>query len=293
MRSVSLSNSQIISLLNRHFVNVFVSNEDFTPEGKATAADKAELRRIFQEGHAAKLSVGTVHVYLLDPDGRLRDSLHVAQAAQGKPLITLLEKNIKALDVRPGDPIVKPAVSPAPKALPEDLRLHIVSRYLERRGDTDALTGQGDNRGNWSDNPGENWVMLNKGEWSRFLPPSGARTGDTWTIPHNLSTRLWNHFYPPTESNDISKNRIQSQSLQATLVSMGKHKAQVRLEGSLVMGHPFYHKDDDNVVRATAVGYVVFESGSRRIKAFQMVTEEATYGAQNPLPFGTAVNLRP
>ena len=79
MRAVSLSNKQVISLLNRYFVNVFVSNEDFTEKGSATAEEKVQLRRIFSEGYAAKLPVGTVHAYILKPDGHLLNSQRCRQ----------------------------------------------------------------------------------------------------------------------------------------------------------------------------------------------------------------------
>ena len=47
---------------------VYLSNEDYAPKGAATPEEKRELRRIFSEGYAAKMSVGTVHVYILSPD---------------------------------------------------------------------------------------------------------------------------------------------------------------------------------------------------------------------------------
>ena len=50
MRAVSLSNNQVISLLNQYFVPVFLSNEDFRDGGSAPPAAKAELRRLFGGG---------------------------------------------------------------------------------------------------------------------------------------------------------------------------------------------------------------------------------------------------
>ena len=93
MRAVSLSNNRVISLLNGSYVPVFVSNEDYAEHGSATPQEKTELRCIFREGYAAHLSVGTVHAYLLDPAGHLRDSLHTADAAIPEKLIAMLERN--------------------------------------------------------------------------------------------------------------------------------------------------------------------------------------------------------
>ena len=90
MRAVSLSNNQVISLLNRYFVPVFLSNEEFRDGGSAAPEARAELRRIFQEGYAKQLSVGTVHAYVVAPDGHLLDSMHTVQVAKPGAARTLL-----------------------------------------------------------------------------------------------------------------------------------------------------------------------------------------------------------
>ena len=59
-----------------------------------------------------------------------------------------------------------------------------------------------------------------------------------------------------------------------------------RLDGRLRMKHPFYHRDDDNFVEATLLGFLDFESGSGRVVNLQLITTEATYGR---LHFGVAV----
>src|SRR5438046_1342124 len=70
MRASSLSNDKVINLLNHFFVPVYLSNEDFAKGGCAPAEEKKELQRIFRETLDAKRSAGTVHVYLLAPDGK-------------------------------------------------------------------------------------------------------------------------------------------------------------------------------------------------------------------------------
>src|SRR5436189_2637939 len=104
MRAGPLSNSRVVSLLNSYFVPVYTVNEEYSEKGDAPAEEKAERNRVFQEGYAAKLSVGTVHVYLLAPDGHLRDSMHVAEAARSENLIARLEKIVADLKVPPGKP---------------------------------------------------------------------------------------------------------------------------------------------------------------------------------------------
>src|SRR5690242_16582333 len=220
MRAVSLSNKQVISLLNRYFVNVFVSNEDFTEKGSATPEEKVQLRRIFSEGYAAKLSVGTVHAYILKPDGHLLNSLHVVDAAHGAPLIDLLEMDVRTLNLQPGEPVVKPVPQLGPRAEAGSVMLHVVARYLDRQGDELVLSGQGEHRGNWSDNPGEDWVPLKPDQWRKLLPPGAARVGVSWTVDPDVARLIWDRFYPPTEDNNVANNRIDAQSLKATVVSI-------------------------------------------------------------------------
>ena len=80
MRASSLSNEKVIALLNRSFVPVYTSNEDYRDNGGAPPEERDELQRVVRETQKAGRSAGTVHVYLLAPDGRALDSLHVATA---------------------------------------------------------------------------------------------------------------------------------------------------------------------------------------------------------------------
>ena len=100
MRAGPLSNTNVVALLNRHFVPVYVVNEDYARKGSAPAEEKSELQAIFKQGHAAKKSVGSVHVYILNAEGNLIDSMHVAEAAKTKQLAALLEKTVADLKVQ-------------------------------------------------------------------------------------------------------------------------------------------------------------------------------------------------
>ena len=60
MRGGSLSHAKVVELLNAYFVPVYTSNEDYRDGGAAPPDERAELRRIQQEGYRKKLSVGTV-----------------------------------------------------------------------------------------------------------------------------------------------------------------------------------------------------------------------------------------
>ena len=274
MRAGPLSNSTVISLLNQYFVPVYAVNEDYRDGGAQPPEEKAEYNRIYKEALAAKLSAGTVHVYILSPDGHAIDSLHVATAAKTERLIDLLERTIKKLKVWQGQALVAPAPQSAPpKCAPDSLVLHLTSRSL-------------DGRGAWNDFPVEDWIVLSLDECAKLLPGGNSRAGDSWVVDEEISTRLLTRFYPPTENNDVSKNRFTHQTLKAEIISVLNHVARARIEGNLKMQHSFYHREDGKVVEATVVGFMDFELPTRRIRSLQLVTDEATYGGGT---FGVAV----
>src|SRR2546423_1676379 len=114
MRAGPLSNPRVISLLNRFFVPVYAANEDYRDGRAPPAEEKAEYDRIYKEAQAAKLSVGTVHVYVLSPGGHPIDSLHVATAAKTDRLIDLLERTVETLHIREGKAVVAAVTQSAP-----------------------------------------------------------------------------------------------------------------------------------------------------------------------------------
>lgn len=276
MRAGPLSNSKVIELLNKYFVPVYVVNEDYSRKGPAPKEEKAERDRIFKEGHDAKLSVGSVHVYLLRPDGRVFDSMHVAKAAKPTNLIAMLQKAADDLGTRAAGPVVKPvAQAAAPVCEEGSVRLHLVSRSL-------------DGKGAWSEFPVENWIVLTPEEQRKLIPPLDLRAGDSWPIDDAIAEKILTHFYPATENNDVSKNKFLERKLNATVVTKGKDGTRVRLDGKLKMQHSFYHKDDGKIVEADVTGFLDFNNG--KVTSLKMVTEKATYGGGQ---FAVAVRSMP
>jgi hypothetical protein len=266
MRAGPLSNRKVIDILNRSFVPVYTVNEDYAPKGSAPTDEKAERERIFKQGYERHWSVGTVHVYVLGPDGQLFGTLHVAQAAQTTNLIALLERTIAELKTPSGQPVVPPAPqSCQPDGQPDDLVLHLVARSL-------------DGRGAWSDFPVENWIVLTRVEVAKVLAPEKFQVGASWTLDKEISARLLAHFYPATENNDVSKNKFERQSLTAAVVSLEDGTVRASLEGEMKMEHSFYHKPDGKFVEATVVGFVDFDPTRKEIRSLRLVTQEATYG---------------
>lgn len=251
MRAGPLSDTNIIALLNQYFVPVYVVNEDYARKGPAPAEEKAELQRIFKEGYAAKKSVGSVHVYVLNPDGKLIDSMHVAEAAKPKVLTAMLQKNIDTLKLRPSTPVATVCPQSAPPTCEEgSLLMHLVSRSV-------------DGRGAWTDFPVENWIVLSPTEQKALL----AEKPDQAVLQKILT-----HFYPATENNDVSKNLFEQ--LSATTRRIG---SQVKLGGTFKMTHSFYHKDDGKTVEADFIGFADINPTTGNITKLQLTTRDARY----------------
>jgi hypothetical protein len=271
MRASSLSNEKVIALLNRYFVPVYVSNEDYSKDGPASPAEKAEKERIYREALQAKLSTGTVHAYVLTPEGHPIDSLHVAAAAKPEQTIRMLERAVDKLKLTEGKPVAQPSKpSVASKGEPGSLILHLTARVL--RG------------GAWGEFPAENWIVLEPAQFKKLFPNGEAggaapvRVGDSWELDRKETAKLLTYFYPATENNDVHKNRIEQQSLKATVISVKDGVARARLDGRLRMKHSFYHKEDGNVVETKLIGLLDFEPGKLAIRSLRLVTDEATYG---------------
>jgi len=266
MRAGPLSNSKVIALLNSSFVPVYTVNEDYAAKGSAPPAEKVERERVFKEGYAQHRSVGTVHVYVLRPDGHLFDTLHVAEAARAEKLLVLLNRAVAELKPASGQPLVAPTPqSCQPDCEKDSVVLHLVARSL-------------DGRGAWSDFPVENWLVLTRAEVKQLLAPESFTVGATWAIQKETTTKLLTHFYPATENNDVSKNKFERQSLRATVVSLERDTARARLEGEMKMEHSFYHKPDGKFVEAAMVGFVDFDPATKEILSLRLVTDEASYG---------------
>ena len=147
MRAGPLSNDQIIRLLNDGFVAVYVSNEDYADGGPAPAEELEARNRIWREARAAGLSAGTVHAYVLSPDGGALDSLHVARAAKVERTQQMLERAAQRFPAADRSPLAVPKPPAIPQAPEGGLVLHLTARYLRRDGnELVTLVDQAPNR---------------------------------------------------------------------------------------------------------------------------------------------------
>lgn len=278
MRAGPLSNQTVSDTLNRYFVPVYTSNEDYRDGGSAPPEERAAYQKIYRAALAKKLSTGTVHAYVLSPDGEPVDSLHVAEAARGDNTLKMLRRAVERFKTPPGEPLVTPRAQSTPPAAPEgSLVLHLTARA--------EGTDPSDN--SWHAYPSEDWIVLTQAEQRKLTAPD-AKPGAVWEVDREVATRILTHFYPQTENNDVRKNRIERVELKATAVVSGPGGTRARLDGVLRMRHPFYHKDTSDMVDATVMGYIDWEPPSGRVTQLKLVTVKATY-RNHPFDVGVEV----
>lgn len=275
MRAGPLSNETVSDTLNRYFVPVYTSNEDYRGDGPAPPDERAAYQKIYRAALEMKLSAGTVHAYVLTPDGEPIDSLHVADAAVGDNLLNMLRRAVKTLGTKGGEAVVPPKAQSAPPAQPGGgtLVLHLTARAEGTNPSDDS----------WHAYPSENWILLDEADQAKLLPPGDVppRVGQAWDIDRTVASKVLTHFYPQTENNDVRKNRIDRIALKATAVSVGGGVVRARLDGRLLMQHPFYHQETPDMVDATVVGYLEFRPGGRRVQTLKLATDRATYMKRN------------
>src|SRR5262249_54051232 len=157
MRTGPFSSPEVISRLNRSFVPVYAVNEDYRAGGAAPEAERAEYRRVYREALAKKFSAGTVHVYVLSPEGEGVGSRHVADAARTQKLVAFLDEVTEKLGPTGGNPLAEPkAQSAPPPHTAGSLVLHLAARGLGGGGSWDGIA--------------ENWVVYTPGEAKKLLP---------------------------------------------------------------------------------------------------------------------------
>ncbi len=299
MRTSSFSNAKVIDLLNGYFVPVHISNDDCREGGPAPPEERELRDRIYRAALEAGLDAGTVCAYLVTPEGRpvATAPLNRDVAADPVKLAELMERVIRELGVTKGEPLVRPLPYKGPKPVsPDSLMVHVVTRYLERKGeelvpyDVSASLGTKQAIG-WGNLPSESWIELGKDDWLKLLPADDIGTDTAWQPDTKVAAMMLHHFYPPTENTDLAKNRMDELALSAKVESIDDGVVRARVDGHLRMKHHFYHDDDNNFVTTDVVGYLEFDAGKKGIRSLVLVTDGATYGGNTDFlhPFGAAV----
>jgi hypothetical protein len=283
LRAGPLSDEGVISVLNRFYVPVYVSNEDYEKNGSVSAEEKKAYMRIYHEALKEKRSAGSVCVYLVSPDGKGVASMIVSEAAKPGKLRALLEETAKKLGTAEGKALIAPtSQSKPPKTEDTDLVLHSISRY--------------DHRGSWAEFPAENWIVLKEADAKKLLPTGAPQVGTAWDVNADAAARILTYFFPQTETCDVAhdvdpngrhKHQIKQLALRGKVLSVDGDVARARLDGMVRIKRKFYPgKEDDNHVDASVLGYVEFDARTQHIRVLRIATTAATYAN---LKFSVAV----
>ena len=257
-------------MLNRNFVCVYASNDDYAGPTPRDPALRAEVDRIRAEGFAKKLSIGTVRMYVLTPDG------HTHDVVRAETILATLGRAVDHFKPQPGKPVVPPAPQSAPPPAPASaVTLHLISR--------------GDDRGSWGRIPAENWIVLTQEDWSKLLPRGDVTPGQTWELDQAVSAKILTYFYPQTENNDARIERIQQHSLAAKALTVKDGLVTARIDGFVRMQHVFYPgRKNAEPLGAEVVGVLTFAPG--KPPSLQLATTQAQHGQR---PFKVAVRTVP
>jgi hypothetical protein len=208
--------------------------------------------------------VGDVRAYVLSPDGHTYDVVATETAAT---TLASLGRAVTQFRPQPGKPIVPPGPQSIPPPAPADtLTLHLIAR--------------GDDRGSWGEFPAENWIVLNREDWSKLLPAGAVSPGQTWVFDQNVSARILTYFYPQTENNDARIDRIEQQSLTAKALTVKDDEVTARVDGFVKMQHVFYPgRKDAQPLEAQVVGVLTFVQGQP--PTLDLVTTRAIHGTRS------------
>jgi RNA polymerase sigma-70 factor (ECF subfamily) len=276
LRAGALSDLRVIDLLNGHFVPVYLSNVDYSgSRGTASDEEKADLRRIYEEAHAAGMPLGMDWLYLLDPSsGRVVGTMELPRATPER-FAAWLEAGRRTPR---GEPLIRPTSQSAPPAAgARDLVLHVAARYLDARGEIETR------RSIFHEFPAEDWMVLKEPEFRSLLFSGPANPA--------LARRLLGSFHPLDMSvgpDPNGRNRYAETSLRVTFVS----RTFARIEGRLRMDRSFNQLTNvvDLPILATVKGYLEVDPDHTTIRSLRMISEDATYGSNR---FGVALRSVP
>ena len=275
LRASSLSHPEVVRLVSRYFVPVWLSRDDYALN-KKSKAEAAEWQRIHTTAGRLGLSNGNVSVYLLDPDGTPLASMVVTKALATDNLITMLRKVIDAQHYQPRKPEAiaatrRPAPGPFTPRTPGGLVVHVWTRFLT--GETEKGLG-------------EDWVELAPADWAELVPAANAQMGTTWQVSRKVADRLYQYCYPPLCEYNASSSKVRAAMLTACVSAASAQEIQVSLHGTLELDHS---RDgvNDGQVRARLIGLVTYDPGRKVVTSLRLASEQATFvwhwkGQANP-----------
>jgi hypothetical protein len=146
------------------------------------------------------------------------------------------------------------------------------------------LVSRGERKGSWREFPSENWIVLNRAEWSALLPSGPeVQPRSSWQVPRAVADKFLIWFYPQTEEiSPLARGRIEQGDLRMTVTTLQNGVARARIDGSLKLVHSFFPgKPGDDLVAATLTGFMDYVPAERRIQRLRLITVKAVYDSEN------------
>lgn len=246
------------------------SNEEAEQNGTAPAPERAERLRIYLEFYGKKLGIGDVHVYVVGPDGTAIGGLDISSANDPEKMAAFLSQVVAQLHTVPGAPAVKPHPQSAPPASAADsLILHLVSR---------SAAG-----GSWHEFPSENWIVLNRAEWTQLLPGGAVALNTSWEVPQAVGVKLAEWVYPQNEEKtQVNRSHVEVAEFRMTVTTMENGLARARIDGKVRLKRPFYPGgQSEDYANSQLLGFLDFDMAQRKIQRLRMVTSKASYANQD------------
>lgn len=265
MRVGPFSNRQFNAYIQQHFVPVFVSNQKYAA-GDYGPEELKHLVTIRRKTTEKGMRTATVQIYLLTPDGDPVDIMVVRDALDFQKLMPFIRKNVAAMKVVPGEQLIASKDAQnwiekgAPKTNKEQLKLRFAAQYRPRQK---IMV--------------EDWIVLDKQEWSAFLPPETGAT--EWTIPDEVTRKILVRVYPYVLNWDHDTDQIKNSRLDAKVLTSGPNETLIGIRGELAMTHLRYVKAGLTPVTSQLTGYITVTGNNKpRIK---IITEGARFGEQS------------
>jgi RNA polymerase sigma-70 factor (ECF subfamily) len=271
LRGGPLSDPAVMQLLNSRYVPVYVNTHDKTDR---------ELERVSRDSLKAGYGAGTEYLYILDPEGKVIDGIHICTVTT-PALLQKLNQHVRGEAGTTLSPPVPQAAAPSSdKAL-----LHVTTRYLDAKGQVEK--GKPD----YHAFPAEEWIALTPADEAALVPRTGAAPGATWTVDLAYAGRLLSRFYPLTGNMaEPEKNPLREAGLSARVVAGRRDIAWIRLDGRVALDHTFFADKDSRPVDATLTGYIEYDRVAKRIRSLRLISDHALYGREN---FAVAVRSVP
>jgi hypothetical protein len=202
-----------------------------------------------------------VRAYVLSPDGH---PYYVVPTGSAAETLGMLGQAVGQFKPTAGEPVVSPGPQSVPPAAPADaVTLHLVSR--------------GNDRGSWGQFPAENWIVLTREDWSKLLPTGDVNPGQWWELDRGVGAKILTYFYPQTENNDASTDRIEKHLLIARALTVKDGVVTARIDGYVMMHHVFYPgRKDAQPLGAEVVGVMTFAPG--KPPSLELATTKAVHG---------------